>query len=452
MVSLRPQWALPATDGWSKAAMKILVIGGGGREHAMAWKLAQSPKTTRVFVAPGNGGTARCPYLDNIDITDVQALRIWAQENKIGLTVVGPEGPLAAGVVDEFRSHGLRIFGPTQAAAQLESSKAFSKAFMRRHAIPTADYDTFTDAALAHAYVDQLGAPIVVKADGLAAGKGVVVATTLEEAHAAVDFMLVDNKFGVAHNHGADGMALPRVVIEEFLLGEEASFIVLCDGKNVATLATSQDHKRLLDGDLGPNTGGMGAYSPAPVVTADVHARAMREIILPTVRGMEKDGIAFTGFLYAGLMIDADGKPKALEFNCRLGDPETQPILMRMKSDFLEVLNAAVDGKLDQTELQWDRRTALGVVMAAHGYPESPRKGDAIHGLPKDEDDAMVFHAGTQLDGDMLRVSGGRVLCVTVLGDNTRQAQQRAYDVARGIHFDGAQYRRDIGHRAIRNP
>ena len=427
--------------------MKVLVIGGGGREHAMAWKLRQSLKVTGVYVAPGNGGTALSKDLQNIAITDVRALREWAQENKIGLTVVGPEAPLAAGVVDEFRSHGMRIFGPTQAAAQLESSKAYSKAFMRRHGIPTADYDTFTDPALAHAFVERLGAPIVIKADGLAAGKGVVVATTLEEAHAAVDFMLVDNKFGVTHNEGG-----ARVVIEEFLVGEEASFIVLCDGKNVATLAASQDHKRLCDGDTGPNTGGMGAYSPAPVVTADVHARAMREIILPTVRGMEKDGIPYTGFLYAGLMIDAEGKPKTLEFNCRLGDPETQPILMRMKSDFFEVLGAAIDGKLDQVELQWDRRTALGVVMAAHGYPEAPRKGDVIRNLPKEEDDAMVFHAGTELDGDVLRVSGGRVLCVTALGDNVRQAQQRAYDVARGIHFDGAQYRRDIGHRAIRNP
>ena len=427
--------------------MKVLVIGGGGREHAMAWKLNQSPKVTRVYVAPGNGGTAVSQHLDNIDITDVRALREWAQAEKIGLTVVGPEVPLAAGVVDEFRAHGLRIFGPTKAAAQLESSKAFSKAFMRRHGIPTADYDTFTDAAAAHAYVDRLGAPIVIKADGLAAGKGVVVATTLQEAHDAVDFMLVDNKYGVAHNDGG-----ARVVIEEFLVGEEASFIVLCDGKNVAALATSQDHKRLLDGDEGPNTGGMGAYSPAPVVTADVHARAMREIILPTVRGMEKDGIPFTGFLYAGLMIDAQGHPKTLEFNCRMGDPETQPILMRLKSDFFDLLGAAIDGKLDQVELQWDRRTALGVVMAAHGYPEDPRKGDAITGLPPEAEDAMVFHAGTALDeAGVPRTSGGRVLCVTALGESVKQAQQRAYDMARGIYFDGAQYRRDIGHRAIKN-
>ena len=427
--------------------MKVLVIGGGGREHAIAWKLAQSPKVTKVYVAPGNGGTALSPDLHNLAITDVRALREWAQANKIGLTVVGPEAPLAAGVVDEFRAHGLRIFGPTKAAAQLESSKAFSKAFMRRHGIPTADYDTFTDPAAAHAFVDRLGAPIVVKADGLAAGKGVVVAMTLQEAHDAVDFMLVDNKYGAVHNEGG-----ARVVIEEFLAGEEASFIVLCDGKNVAALATSQDHKRLQDGDEGPNTGGMGAYSPAPIVTADVHARAMREIILPTVRGMEKDGIPYTGFLYAGLMIDAQGHAKTLEFNCRMGDPETQPILMRLKSDLFELLGAAIDGKLDQIELQWDRRTALGVVMAAHGYPEAPRKGDAIQGLPQDQDDAMVFHAGTVLEDGVVRTSGGRVLCVTALGDNVRQAQQRAYDVARGIHFDGAQYRRDIGHRAIKNP
>ncbi len=416
----------------------------------MAWKLSQSPKVTKVWVAPGNGGTALSNKFENVAITDVRELRAWAQAEKIALTVVGPEAPLAAGVVDEFRAHGLRIFGPTREAAQLESSKAFSKAFMRRHGIPTADYDTFTDPAAAHAFVDRLGAPIVIKADGLAAGKGVVVAMTLQEAHDAVDFMLVDNKYGVTHNEGADGKAVPRVVIEEFLAGEEASFIVLCDGKNVLALATSQDHKRLKDGDEGPNTGGMGAYSPAPVVTADVHARAMREIILPTIRGMEKDGIPYTGFLYAGLMIDAKGHPKTLEFNCRMGDPETQPIMMRLKSDLLEVLGAAVDGKLDQMELQWDRRTALGVVMAAHGYPEAPRKGDAITGLPAETDDAVVFHAGTQLKDGVVSVTGGRVLCVTVLADSVRQAQQRAYDVARGIHFDGAQYRRDIGHRAVK--
>ena len=425
--------------------MKILVIGGGGREHALAWKLSQSPKTSKVYVAPGNGGTALSPKYENVPISDVTALREWAQAQKIALIVVGPEAPLAAGVVDEFRTHGLRIFGPTQAAAQLESSKAFSKAFMKRHGIPTAEYETFTDPQAAHAYVNRLGAPIVIKADGLAAGKGVVVAMTLQEAHDAVDFMLVDNKYGVAHNEGG-----ARVVIEQFLEGEEASFIVLCDGKNVLALATSQDHKRLKDGDQGPNTGGMGAYSPAPVVTADVHARAMREVILPTIRGMEKDGIPYTGFLYAGLMIDATGHPKTLEFNCRMGDPETQPILMRLKSDLVEVLGAAVDGKLDQVELQWDRRTALGVVMAAQGYPENPRKGDAITGLPQDADDAMVFHAGTQLVDGVVRTSGGRVLCVTALADSVKQAQQRVYDVARGIHFDGAQYRHDIGHRAVK--
>ncbi len=424
--------------------MKVLVIGGGGREHALAWKLAQSPRVQQVFVAPGNGGTARDANLKNVPLTDVAALRDWALAEKIALTVVGPEQPLAAGVVDDFRQHGLRIFGPSRAAAQLESSKAFSKAFMQRHGIPTAAYDTFTDAAAARAYVDRLGAPIVVKADGLAAGKGVVVAQTVAEAHAAIDDMLGGNQLGVAHNEGG-----ARVVIEEFLHGEEASFIVLCDGKNVLPLATSQDHKRLLDGDAGPNTGGMGAYSPAPVVTPDIHARAMREIILPTVRGMEQDGVPFTGFLYAGLMIDAQGHPRTLEFNTRMGDPETQPILMRLKSDLLEVLLAATAGKLDTVQLQWDRRVALGVVMAAHGYPQAPRKGDVIVDLPAVQDDAMVFHAGTVLDGDQVKTSGGRVLCVTVLADSVKQAQVRAYDVARQIHFDGAQYRRDIGHRAV---
>ena len=426
--------------------MKVLVIGGGGREHALAWKLNLSPKVHKVYVAPGNGGTALDDRLINVPITDVKALREWAQAEKIGLAVVGPEAPLAAGVVDEFRAHGLRVFGPTKAAAQLESSKAFSKAFMKRHGIPTAEYESFTDAALAHTYVDAKGAPIVVKADGLAAGKGVVVAMTAAEAHEAIDFMLLDNKLGVVHNDGG-----ARVVIEEFLQGEEASFIVLCDGKNVTALATSQDHKRLLDGDEGPNTGGMGAYSPAPVVTADVHARAMREIILPTIRGMEKDGIPYTGFLYAGLMIDAQGRPKTLEFNCRMGDPETQPIMMRLKSDLSDVLAAAVDGKLDQVELQWDRRTALGVVMAAHGYPMNPRKGDVITGLPAEADDAVVFHAGTELKDGAVHVTGGRVLCVTALADSVKLAQQRVYEVAAGIHFDGAQYRRDIGHRAVKS-
>ena len=435
--------------------MNVLVIGGGGREHAMAWKLAESDKVQMVFVAPGNGGTALDSRLKNVPITDVVALREWAQENKIGLTVVGPEGPLAAGVVDEFRAHGLRIFGPTKAAAQLESSKAFSKAFMQRHNIPTAAYEAFTDPTAAHAYVQRMGAPIVVKADGLAAGKGVVVAMTLEEAHAAIDFMLLDNTLGVVHNAGEGGQAVPRVVIEEFLVGEEASFMVLCDGKDVVALATSQDHKRLLDDDQGPNTGGMGAYSPAPVVTPQVHARAMREIILPTLKGMEQDGIPYTGFLYAGLMIDPQGQVKTLEFNCRMGDPETQPILMRLKTDFVDVMMAATDaGGLANMELDWDRRTALGVVLAAHGYPSTPRKGDVIEGLPtanKLSDEAsMVFHAGTeQRDGATL-TNGGRVLCVTALAENARAARQAAYEAIHGIRFNGMQYRTDIGHRAVK--
>ena len=436
--------------------MKVLVVGGGGREHALAWKLAQSPKVQAVYVAPGNGGTAMDARLQNVNITDVHELLAWAATEKIALTVVGPEQPLAAGMVDAFRAQGMRVFGPTKAAAQLESSKAFSKAFMKRHGIPTAEYETFTDAAAAHAYIDEKGAPIVIKADGLAAGKGVVVAMSLDEAHEAIDFMLAPdpsfNPLGVTHNAGG-----ARVVIEEFLQGEEASFIVMCDGKNVAVMATSQDHKRLLNGDQGPNTGGMGAYSPAPVVTPEVHGRAMREIILPTIKGMEQDGITFTGFLYAGLMIDAQGKPKTLEFNCRMGDPETQPIMMRLKSDFFDVMMAATSGGLDNVELEWDRRPALGVVMAAHGYPLHPRKGDVIHGLPTAStgdtgsgEDAVVFHAGTVASGSQTLTSGGRVLCVTALGDTVKAAQQRAYEVAQGIGFDGAQFRRDIGHRAIK--
>ncbi len=425
--------------------MKVLVVGGGGREHALAWKLSQSERIQQVYVAPGNGGTARDKHLFNVPITDIPALRQWVIDNRIELTVVGPEAPLAAGIVDDFRAHGLRIFGPTQAAAQLESSKAFSKAFMQRHRIPTAEFETFTDATLAHAYVDRNGAPIVVKADGLAAGKGVVVAMSLQEAHEAIDFMLLDNTLGVAHNAGG-----ARVVIEEFLHGEEASFIVLCDGKNVVALATSQDHKRLQDGDQGPNTGGMGAYSPAPVVTAEVHARAMREVILPTIRGMEKDGIQYTGFLYAGLMIDPQGQLKTLEFNCRMGDPETQPIMMRLKTDLVDVMLAATSGGLDQVELEWDRRVAMGVVLAAAGYPMHPRKGDVITGLPADHSEAMVFHAGTANEAGQTVTSGGRVLCVTVLADSVRQAQQKAYEVTQGIHFDGMQFRRDIGFRAIK--
>jgi phosphoribosylamine---glycine ligase len=427
--------------------MKVLVIGNGGREHALAWKLVQSPKVQKVFVAPGNGGTAADVRLENVAITDHAALADFALAEKIALTVVGPEAPLAAGIVDLFRARGLRVFGPTKAAAQLESSKAFAKEFMQRHGIPTAAFASFTDVAAAHAHVDAKGAPIVIKADGLAAGKGVVVAMTLAQAHEAIDWMIggSDNKLGVQHN---DGQA--RVVIEQFLEGEEASFIVLCDGKNVLPLATSQDHKRLLDNDEGPNTGGMGAYSPAPVVTPNVHARAMQEIVLPTIAGMAKDGIVFTGFLYAGLMIDAHGQPRTVEFNCRLGDPETQPIMMRLKSDLFDVLMHATDGTLDQIALQWDRRVALGVVMAASGYPLQPRKGDAITGLPAEAPDAMVFHAGTEPRADAAVTSGGRVLCVTALGDSVKQAQQRAYEVLNGIRFDGALFRRDIGHRAVK--
>ncbi len=428
--------------------MKVLVIGAGGREHALAWKLTQSPHVQMVYVAPGNAGVGRDKNLQVVNLTDVVALREWAQHNDIGLTVVGPEAPLAAGVVDEFRAHGLRIFGPTQAAAQLESSKAFSKAFMERHGIPTAQYQAFEDAALAHAYVNQHGAPIVVKADGLAAGKGVVVATTLEEAHAAIDNMLLDNSLGVQHNAGR-----ARVVIEEFLDGEEASFMVIAHGLVAVPLATSQDHKRLLDNDQGPNTGGMGAYSPAPVVTPEIHARVMREVIQPTLKGMQADGIPYTGFLYAGLMIGPQGQLKVLEFNCRMGDPETQPILMRLKSDLLEALLSATDtdpAALTKVELHWDRRFALGVVLAAANYPSTPRKGDAIQGLSADQDAVMVFHAATQVVDKQIVSNGGRVLCVTALGDTVRQAQVHAYEVVDAIHFDGMQYRRDIGHRAVR--
>ena len=417
--------------------MKVLVIGSGGREHALAWKLSQGDRVQTVYVAPGNGGTATEPGLKNLPLTDPVALADFCQAEKIALTVVGPEAPLAAGVVDVFRARGLRIFGPTRGAAQLESSKAFAKEFMQRHGIPTALYATFTEAAAAHAHVDKHGAPIVIKADGLAAGKGVVVAMTLDEAHAAIHQMLT--KPG------------ERVVIEDFMDGEEASFIVLCDGKSVLTLATSQDHKRVGDGDTGPNTGGMGAYSPAPVVTPNVHAKVMQEIIHPTIAGMAKDGLPFTGFLYAGLMIDAQGQPRTVEFNCRLGDPEAQVILMRLKSDLFEVLMRATDGTLDGVELQWDRRTALGVVMAAHGYPAAPRKGDSITGLPATAPDLQVFHAGTELQDGVLSSHGGRVLCVTALGDSVRLAQQRALDAVRQVRFDGAVWRNDIGHRAIKH-
>jgi len=425
--------------------MKILLIGSGGREHALAWKLAQSPQVQTVFVAPGNGGTATAKQttagIENLPISDLQDLADFAKREQISLTVVGPEAPLAAGVVDVFRQNGLRIFGPTQLAAQLESSKDFSKAFMKRHGIPTADYQTFSSAPEAHAYIDAKGAPIVIKADGLAAGKGVVVAMNLAEAHAAVDMMLADNKLG---NAGA------RVVIEEFLTGEEASFIVLVDGKNVLALATSQDHKRLLDADQGPNTGGMGAYSPAPVVTPEIHARALREVIMPTVKGMQADGIPYTGFLYAGLMISADGKIKTLEFNCRMGDPETQPIMARLRSDLVHTLNQAVDGKLNEVELEWDRRTALGVVLATHNYPDTPRNGDVITGIPEDTEDQVIFHAGTKLQDGKLITAGGRVLCVVGLADTVRGAQQKAYAAIDQIHFDGMQYRKDIGYRAIK--
>jgi phosphoribosylamine---glycine ligase len=417
--------------------MKVLVIGGGGREHALAWKLAQGARVQTVYVAPGNGGTATDPALKNVPISEPAALADFAAAEKVALTVVGPEAPLAAGVVDLFRARGLRIFGPTKAAAQLESSKSFAKEFMQRHGIPTALYATFDEAAAAHAHVDKHGAPIVVKADGLAAGKGVVVAMTAAEAHEAIDRMLT--KPG------------ERVVIEDFMDGEEASFIVVSDGRNVVTLATSQDHKRVGEGDTGPNTGGMGAYSPAPVVTPNVHAKVMHEIIQPTIAGMAKDGHPFTGFLYAGLMIDAQGQPRTVEFNARLGDPEAEPILMRLKSDLFELLMAATEGQLADVELQWDRRVALSVVVAAHGYPADPRKGDVITGLPASGEDLQVFHAGTTLDGGTLRSSGGRVLCVTALGDSVRLAQGKALAAVRQVQMAGAHWRNDIGHRAIKH-
>ena len=424
--------------------MKILVVGGGGREHALAWRLSQSPRVQTVFVAPGNGGTPRDPSLKNIPISDLEALAEFAHKEEVAFTVVGPEGPLAAGIVDLFRSKGLRIFGPTQAAAQLEASKDYAKSFMKRNQIPTAEFETFTEAAPAHAYVDQRGAPIVIKADGLAAGKGVVVAQTLDEAHAAIDDMLVGQTMGQAGG---------KLVIEDFLEGEEASFIVMVDGRNVLALASSQDHKRLRDGDEGPNTGGMGAYSPAPVVTPAIHARVLREIIQPTIQGMAREGIPFTGFLYAGLMIDKDGNPRTLEFNCRLGDPETQPIMARLKSDLTQVFEAAIDGRLDTVELEWDRRTALGVVLAAAGYPEDPRKGDEITGLApqgnQGAEDLLVFHAGTREQDGRVLTQGGRVLCVTGLGDSVKMAQGRAYKAIDGIRFEGMQFRRDIGHRGL---
>lgn len=423
--------------------MKVMIIGGGGREHALAWKVAQNKSISRVYVAPGNAGTALNPDMVNVPISKVDELVAFAQQEQIELTIVGPEAPLSQGVVDAFRAHGLRIFGPSQAAAQLESSKDFAKAFMVRHHIPTAAYETFTDAKAAHAYVDKQGAPIVIKADGLAAGKGVVVAMELAEAHQAIDAMLSDNKLGSA---GA------RVVIEEFLRGEEASFIVMVDGQHILPLATSQDHKRLLDQDQGPNTGGMGAYSPAPVVTPTLHAKIMREIIKPTVEGMASDGIPYTGFLYAGVMISPAGEVKTLEFNCRMGDPETQPIMLRLRTDLVALVQHAVDGKLNQIEADWDRRTALGVVMAAKNYPDNPRTGDAISGLPDDyiNPDLQVFHAGTTLKDGQVLTSGGRVLCVTALGETVKYAQSKAYEAIQHIEFDGAQFRSDIGYRAIK--
>jgi len=440
--------------------MKLLVIGSGGREHAIAWKLARSPRVSKIYVAPGNGGTALEDGLENVALqcntaADIPALLEFAKKEAIALTIVGPEAPLAAGIVDVFAAAGLKIFGPTQAAARLESSKDFSKAFMQRHAIPTAAYASFSDAEAAHRYVDQQGAPIVIKADGLAAGKGVVVALSLAEAHAAIDAMLIDNKMAQVGNEAG-----ALVVIEEFLEGEEVSFIVMADGRNVLPLATSQDHKRLNDGDLGPNTGGMGAYSPAPtsLMTPMLTAKVMREVIWPVMRGMEKEGDRYSGFLYAGLMIgkDASGKDtiKVLEFNCRLGDPETQPIMLRLKSDLFALFEHAINGTLDKVEAEWDRRAALGVVMAAANYPNAPRKGDVISSLPKfdtltAETDYKVFHAGTAQRGSNVVTAGGRVLCVTALGDTVKIAQHRAYEIADTIHFDGCQMRRDIGYRAV---
>ncbi|MBU5415357.1 phosphoribosylamine--glycine ligase [Serratia ureilytica] len=423
--------------------MNILIIGNGGREHALAWKAAQSPLADKVYVAPGNAGTALEANLENVAIaaTDIPALVAFAQSHDIGLTIVGPEAPLVIGVVDAFQAAGLKIFGPTQAAAQLEGSKAFTKDFLARHRIPTAEYENFTDVEPALAYVRSKGAPIVIKADGLAAGKGVIVAMTLQEAEEAVRDMLAGNAFGDAGH---------RIVVEEFLDGEEASFIVMVDGENVVPMATSQDHKRVGDGDTGPNTGGMGAYSPAPVVTDEIHRRAMDQVIWPTVRGMAVEGNTYVGFLYAGLMIAADGQPKVIEFNCRFGDPETQPIMLRLRSDLVELCLAGAEGRLNEKTSDWDERPALGVVLAAGGYPGDYRNGEVIQGLPQQESaDGKVFHAGTRLQGDDVVTSGGRVLCVTALGDTVAQAQQRAYQLAEGIQWPGSFCRKDIGYRAI---
>ena len=422
--------------------MKLLVIGSGGREHALAWKLAQSPKVATVFVAPGNAGTAPEPKLQNLPLTAHADLIDFCRKENVAFTIIGPEAPLAAGIVDDFRAAGLPVFGPTRAAAQLESSKDFAKAFMKRHGIPTAGYQTFDNAQQAHDYVDAKGAPIVIKADGLAAGKGVIVAMTLAEAHAAIDDMLLGNKMG---NAGA------RVVIEDFLQGEEASFIVMVDGEHVLPMATSQDHKRLLDNDQGPNTGGMGAYSPAPVVTPEVYRRTMDEIILPTVRGMAADGCEFTGFLYAGLMIDENGAPRTIEFNCRFGDPETQPIMSRLDSDLADLVQAALDRRLDKVQAEWNPQTAVGVVLAAAGYPDSPRKGDAIEGMEAANKIGKVFHAGTAVSDGHTVTNGGRVLCVVGLGDDVEQAKAKAYEAVAKIHFEGMQYRKDIADKAIKS-
>ena len=423
--------------------MKVLIIGSGGREHALAWKAAQSESVTQVFVAPGNAGTAIEPKLENValDVLDFDGLVAFAKSNDIGLTIVGPEAPLVEGIVDRFRDEGLRIFGPSKGAAQLEGSKAFTKDFLARQKIPTAEYQNFTEIEPALAYLQEKGAPIVIKADGLAAGKGVIVAMTLQEAEDAVKDMLAGNAFGDAGS---------RVVIEEFLDGEEASFIGMVDGKNVLPMATSQDHKRVGDKDTGPNTGGMGAYSPAPVVTPEIHDRVMAEVIMPTVEGMAAEGNDYTGFLYAGLMIMADGTPKVIEYNCRFGDPETQPIMLRLKSDLVGLCQAAIDEKLDTASAEWDERRALGVVLAAGGYPGSYNKGDVISGLPETEQEGMkVFHAGTQLIDGKVATSGGRVLCATALGNTVSEAQANAYKLTQGIGWDGSFYRTDIGYRAI---
>ncbi|NIA91253.1 phosphoribosylamine--glycine ligase [Rahnella aceris] len=423
--------------------MNILIIGNGGREHALAWKASQSPLADKVFVAPGNAGTALEPLLENVDIaaTDIAGLLAFAKSHDIGLTIVGPEAPLVIGVVDAFRAAGLKIFGPTQEAAQLEGSKAFTKDFLARHNIPSADYQNFTEIEPALAYLRSKGAPIVIKADGLAAGKGVIVAMTLKEAEDAVHDMLAGNAFGDAGH---------RIVIEEFLDGEEASFIVMVDGSNVLPMATSQDHKRVGDGDSGPNTGGMGAYSPAPVVTDEIHQRVMDQVIWPTVRGMAAENNTYTGFLYAGLMISADGQPKVIEFNCRFGDPETQPIMLRLRSDLVDLCLAGAEGRLGDKTSEWDPRPSLGVVLAAGGYPADYKTGDVIHGLPLEEvPDGKVFHAGTRLQDERVVTNGGRVLCVTALGKTVEAAQARAYDLAKDIHWEGSFCRKDIGYRAI---